>query len=151
MYVVRPRFGNTVDTSAGSAAKFRAGAAGHNLKFLYGVQRDIDRSALAAHLLAKEAVVVVSAIQADVVEDASLAVEIDLVAVGSLDDAHAGCERQQVFKFASQYGSGAYRELVQRARRRRLRGFNHGCGRYYDPLRSRRNLHGDRQRDCLSY
>src|SRR5260370_40324227 len=87
--VVCPRLRDAVHDAAASAAKFRAGAAGHDLKFLYGIQSDIDRSALPAKLLPEETVVVVSAIQADVVEDASLAVGIDFVAVGSLHDANA--------------------------------------------------------------
>ena len=46
--------------------------------------------ALPAHLLAEESVVEVAAVHADVVEHASLAGERDLIAVGALDDAHAG-------------------------------------------------------------
>ena len=56
---------------------------------LHRVERDVDGRALAAHLLAEEAVVVVAAVEADVVEDAALAGERDLVAVRPLHDAHA--------------------------------------------------------------
>ena len=55
-----------------------------HLEFLDRFERDVDGGALAAHLLAEEAVVVVAAVEADVVEHAALAGEVDLVAVGPL-------------------------------------------------------------------
>jgi hypothetical protein len=57
------------------------------LKFFYRFERDVYGCALAAELLAEEAVVVVAAIESDVIEDSALAREIDLVAVGPLRDA----------------------------------------------------------------
>ena len=58
--------------------------------------------ALAADLLAEEAVVVVAAVEADVVEDAALAGERDLVAVRPLHDADARRERQQILELAAE-------------------------------------------------
>src|SRR6266571_4909216 len=71
--VVCPGFRNHVYDPACRASEFRAGAGGDHLEFLDCIQRDVDGSPLAAGLLTKEAVVVVTPIQADVVEDSSLA------------------------------------------------------------------------------
>src|ERR1700674_4989639 len=76
-----------VDYATRTAAELRVGAAGRDLKLLHGFQGDIDRRALASHLLAEESVIVVASIEADVVEDAALPVDVDLVAVRSLGDA----------------------------------------------------------------
>ena len=64
-------------------------AGGDDLELLDRVERDVDGRALAARLLAEEPVVVVAAVEADVVEDAALSGERDLVAVRSLHDADA--------------------------------------------------------------
>src|ERR1700730_14086780 len=87
--IVGAGLGDDVNDSARGAAKFRIGTTGDDLELLYGFEGDVDRGALAAHLLAEEAVVVVSAIKADVVEDTALAVDVDFVAVGTLADADA--------------------------------------------------------------
>jgi hypothetical protein len=88
---------------------------------------------LSAELFAEEAVVVVAAIEADVVEDSTLSSEVDLVAVGALSDADSGRERQQVFKLAAEDRRGAYGLLVER---RAYFGFRDvdriGCGNGYD-------------------
>src|SRR5882762_9825246 len=80
--------------------EFRVRAARHYLEFLYGIQSDVDGSALSAHLLAEETIVVIAAIQADVVEDSALPVEVDFVPIRSLHDAYAGREGQQVLEFS---------------------------------------------------
>src|SRR6266850_8102928 len=79
--IIRSRLGNDVDNATSSAPEFRVGPAGDDLEFLDRVECDVYCSALAAELLAKKAVVVVSAIEADVIEHAALSVEIDFVAV----------------------------------------------------------------------
>ena len=86
---VRAGLGDDVDDAAGRAAELGRGAAGDDLELLHRVERDVDRRALTAGLLAEEAVVVVAAVEADVVEDAALPGERDFVAVGPLDDADA--------------------------------------------------------------
>ena len=58
-----------------------------------GFESDIDGCTLATDLLAEEPVVVIATIEADVVEDAALAVEVDFVAVGALRNADARSER----------------------------------------------------------
>src|SRR5207245_1619854 len=72
---VCPRFCNDVDDSAGTAAELRVRPARGNLKFLDSFQRDVNCRALPAHLLAKKTVIVVAAVEADVVEDSALAVD----------------------------------------------------------------------------
>ena len=89
LHLVGARLGDDVDDAAGGAAELGVRAGGHHLEFLDRFERDVDRGALAAHLLAEEAVVVVAAVEADVVEDAALAGKGDLVAVRALDDADA--------------------------------------------------------------
>ena len=84
MTLVRARLGDDVDDAAGGAAEFGVGAGRDDLELLDRFERDVDGRALPADLLAEEAVVVVAAVEADVVEDAALAGEVDLVAVGSL-------------------------------------------------------------------
>src|SRR5439155_26387637 len=88
--LVSARLGNDVDDAAGRVAERRACPRGDDLELLDGFEGDVDRCALAAHLLAEETVRVVAAVEADVVEHAALARERDLVAVRTLDDAHAG-------------------------------------------------------------
>ncbi len=116
MYVIRSGLGNDVDNAAGCPPEFRVGPAGNHLKFLDRVQRDINRSALSAELLAEEAIVVVAAVEADVIEDAPLSVKVDLVSIWPLRDGHTRCQRQQIFKLAPQHGRRANRKLAQRRR-----------------------------------
>src|SRR5262245_26225997 len=111
---VRARFGDDVNNAAAAAPELSARAGGDDLELLDGLHRDVDRRALAAGLLPEETVVVIAAVEAYVVKDAALAVEIDLVAVRTLSDAHAGSERQQVFKLAAQNGRAADGDLVDR-------------------------------------
>src|SRR5215472_12912253 len=73
VHLIRAGLGDHIDDSAGGASELSAGAACDHLKFLDRIERDIDSSTLAAYLLAKETVVVVAAVKADVVEDAALA------------------------------------------------------------------------------
>src|SRR5439155_19271462 len=115
--LVRARLGDDVDDAAARAAEFGAGAGRHDLKLLDGLERDVDRRALPAHLLAEETVVVVAAVEADVVEDAALPGERDLVAVRTLDDADARRQREQILELAPQNRRGLDRRLVQRAGR----------------------------------
>ena len=107
--LVGARLRDDVDDAAGGAAELRVGTARHDLEFLHRLQRDVDRRALAAELLAEESVVVVAAIEADVVVHASLTAERDLVAVRALDDAHAGREGEQILELAAEDGRRADR------------------------------------------
>ncbi len=108
-------FRNHIDHAAGAASEFRAGAAGDDLKLLDRVQGDVDRCPLSADLFTEEAVVVVAAIKADVVEDAALAGKTNLVAVRALHHTHARCESKKVFKLSAQDRRLADRAFIQRS------------------------------------
>ena len=88
--LIRPGLGNDVDNSPGRPTEFRVCSTCDNLKFLDRVERNVNCSTLSAELLAEEAVVVVAAVEANVIEHAALTVEIDLVAVRTLRNAYTG-------------------------------------------------------------
>ena len=104
---------NDVDDPAGASAKLSVSAAHRDLKFFDRFQRNVNGRALAAHLLTEETVVVVAAVEADVVEDAPLPVDVDLVAVRTLSNADARGQCQQVFKFAPEHRCGGHGDLVK--------------------------------------
>jgi len=71
---------------------------------LYGFERDVNRGALAPHLFPKKTVVVITAVEADVVEDSALAIDVNFIAVGTLANADAGSQGEQIFKLAAKDG-----------------------------------------------
>ena len=145
VHVVGSGFGDHIDDAAGGAAKFGARSGGHHLKFLYRFQRDVDRRALAAQLLAKEAIVVIAAVKTDVIENAALTGEGDLVAIGSLHDADSRRQRQQIFKLAAQNRSRVHRCLVERGARFCLDRVDGGSCSDRNCFLHRRNLHRERK------
>src|SRR6266849_184024 len=148
--VVGARLGDDVDDPACGAAEFGIGAAGHHLEFSDCFEGDVDSSALAAHLLAEEAIVVITAIEADVVEDAALAIDVDFIAVRTLGNADAGGQGEQVFKFTTQNGRLGDGGLIERRRTDRFGDLDDrdiGGG---DLLGDSRNLHGHRDGDDLT-
>src|SRR5579859_4094425 len=124
VYLVSAGFRNHVHHAAGAASKFRAGAAGDHLKFFDRVESDVNGGALAPDLFTKEAVVVVAAIKADIVEYAALAGKADFVAIRALYHAYAGREGEQVFKLAAKDRRLADGVFVQRGAGSGLRGLN---------------------------
>ena len=84
MDVIRSGLGDDVDYSSSRASEFSIGPACHHLELFHCIQRDIDCSALTTLLLSKESVVVVTTIQADIIKDSALTVEVDLIAIGTL-------------------------------------------------------------------
>src|SRR5258708_10998296 len=88
--LIRSGLGNDVDNAPGCPTEFRVCPACDDLKFLDRVERNVNCGTLSAQLLAEEAVVVVAAVEAYVIENATLAVEIDLVAVRALGNAYTG-------------------------------------------------------------
>src|SRR5437868_1738993 len=98
MEFVRTRLCDHIDHAPAGPPKFGVGAAGHNLELFYRFQGDIDGRALAPRLFAEEAVVIVPAIETDVVENATLSVKVDLVAIRTLHDACAGRKREKVLE-----------------------------------------------------
>ena len=142
--------GNDVYHSTGGAAKLGAGARGNHLEFLDGVHGDVNLRALAADLFAEEAVVVVAAVEADVVEDAALAVEGDFIAVRALHDADAGGEGEQVFKLAAQHRGGFNGKSVEGRTRFGFGGVHRRGAGNHDGFLHRRNLQGDGEGEGLS-
>src|SRR6185437_3554568 len=146
--LIGARLGDDVDDAAGGAAVFGWGAGRHDLELLYRFERDVDGRALPAHLLAEEAVVVVAAIEADVVEHAALAGKVDLVAVGSLADADAGGQGEQVLELAPEDRRRLDRLLVERGGGRGARRFDGGrLRRDSDRFGHAGYLHARRQAD----
>ncbi len=79
--LVGARLRDDVHHAAGRPPELRRGAAGDHLELAHRFEGDVDRRPLAAGLLTEEAVVVVAAVEADVVEGAALSGEGDLVPV----------------------------------------------------------------------
>ena len=92
VHIVCTGFGDHVDHTARSAAELGAGAGSHDLKLPHGFHADIDCGPLASDLLTEESVVVVPAIEGDVVEYPALTSKVDLVAIRTLYDADSGRE-----------------------------------------------------------
>ena len=101
--------GDHVDEAARTAPELRRGAVGHHLKFFDGVQAYREGRALAAALLAEERIVVIRAIDGDVVVDAFLAVDGNLIAVRTLHDRDSRRERDQAEEVAPVVRQVAYR------------------------------------------
>ncbi len=112
-HVVAAGLRDDVDDTTRRAAEFGRRAGRDDLKLLHRVERDVDRGALSARLLAEEPVVVVAAVEADVVEHAALAGKRDLIAIRPLHDAHAGGQRQEIFELASENRQRADDALVE--------------------------------------
>src|SRR5512134_2759029 len=70
--IVGARFGNDVDDAACCASKLCARTGGNYLKFFHGLECDIDRGSLTSKLFTEKTVVVIAAVEAHVVEYASL-------------------------------------------------------------------------------
>ena len=148
---VRAGLGDDVDHAAGRPSELGRRAARDDLELLHRVERDVDRRALTARLLTEEPVVVVAAVEADVIEDAALPGKRDFVAVRSLHDADARRERQEVFELAPENRNRVDRRLVQRCRGRSPRRLDHGSrGRHRHRFRHTGDLHRDRQRNGLT-
>ena len=150
--VIGSRLGDDVDDAPGGAAELRVGAAGHDLEFLHRLQRDVDGRALSAQLLAEEAIVVVAAVEADVVVHAALSAERNLVAIGALHDAHPGSEREQIFELPAEDGRRADGGLIERGAHLGARDVNqcgarhgHGLG---GPGDLQHGIHRHRLSDC---
>src|SRR5215472_11246294 len=102
MEIIRTGLRNHVDDAGSRAPKFGGCAGGHDLKLFDCIQRNVDRGPLSAELLAKESIVVIAAIHAHIVKNATLAGEIDFITVRTLYDADAGRQREQVFEFSTE-------------------------------------------------
>src|SRR5262249_31406288 len=97
---VGARFRDHIYNAAGGSAELGAGSARDHLEFLDRLQGDVDRGALTTCLFAEESIVVVSTVQADVIEYAALSGEVNFVTVRALGDGDAWGQRKQVLKLA---------------------------------------------------
>src|SRR6185369_8406110 len=149
--VVCARLLDDVDHATGSSSKLSARSARNNLKLFHCFEGDIDCGALPAELFAEESVVVVAAIKTDVVEDSTLAREVDLIAVGTLCDADVWCECQQVFKLPSENRCRSYCCLVHRRAGLSLEGVDGWSRRDGDAFLYTRDLQRKRNRQRLAH
>ena len=99
--LVGPRLGDHVDEAARRAAELGGGALIDHHQLLDGVLIECERRALSPALLAEERIVEIGPVDDEVVEDAALAANVELVAVRSLGDGCAGCEERQVHEVAA--------------------------------------------------
>ena len=123
---VRPRLGHHVHEAAVAAAELGGGALGHHHHLLHRVEVEGEGRPLAAALLAEERVVEVRAVDRDVVGDALLAVDRELVAVRALYDAHPGRELGEVEEVPAVVGQAADGGVVDAVRAFRARGLDEG-------------------------
>src|SRR5215472_15974229 len=150
MQVIGAGLGDDVYNAAGSAAEFGSGAAGHHLKFLNCIQGNVDGCTLTACLFSEEAVVVITTVEADVVEDAALAGKTDFVAVRALNDGHTRSQGKQVLKFSSQHRCLADRKFIQGCAGLGLRSLNGGSTCDFNGLTGGRDLQCDAQVNRLT-
>ena len=126
--LVGPRLGDDVEEAAARPAELRVGAIGDHHEVLHRVEVEGERRALAAPLLAEERVVEVGAVHRDVVVDAALAADADLVAVGPLHDGDVGRQRGEVEDVAAVVGQPLHRLHAQPGGRLRLRHIHRRLG-----------------------
>src|SRR6266852_190439 len=103
MQIVCARFGNNVNDAPSRAPELRACSGRDDLKLFDGIKRNVYRCSLAARLFSEESIVVVASVKTDVVEDASLSGEVNLVAIGPLSNTHSRSQSEQVFEFPSEH------------------------------------------------
>src|SRR6185369_11736795 len=99
---------NHINDSAGGSTKLRRGSGRNHLEFLDRIQRNVDGSSLSAQLLSEKSVVVITTVQADVIENPALPGECDFVSVRTLDDTDTRRQSKQVFEFSSENRSLIY-------------------------------------------
>src|SRR5687767_7694060 len=110
--VVRSGLGDDVDDASRCTTVLCVRTGRDHLEFLDGIERDIDRRSLSTCLLTEESVVIIAAVETDVIEYPALAGKVYLVAVRSLRDTNAWREGEKVFELAAQDGSVFYGCLV---------------------------------------
>ena len=119
---VRSRLGDHVDEPAGRAAELGSSALIDHHQLFDGVLIEGESRALAAALLAEERVVEVGPVDDEVVEDAALAGDVQLVAVRPLRDRRAGREQRQVHEVAAVAGQRVDHVLQHALRARDVGG-----------------------------
>ena len=124
--VVGPGLGDDVDEAAAAASELGRSALGHHDDLLDRIQVEGEGGPLAAALLTEEGVVEVRAVDGDVVGDALLAVDRELVAVGALNDADPWSELGEIEEVPPVVGQPPDRRVVDAGRALRARGLHEG-------------------------
>ena len=114
--VVGARAGDDVHESARRTPKLGGGALVHHHHLLYRVLIEREGGSLSAPLFAEKGVVEVGPIDNEVVEDAALAADVELVAVGALRDGDAGGKQGEVEEIAAIRGQAVH-DLLREALR----------------------------------
>ena len=149
--IVRPRLRDDVDKAGHGAAELGIRSVGDDDHLLHGVEIEGERRPLPAALLAEERIVEVRAIDRDVVRDALLAVDRQLVAVGALHDGDPGRELGELEEVAPVVRQPFHRFLVDACGAFGARGLDQGRRRGDDNFLSGcRLLQGDRHRQRLT-
>ena len=112
MYTVRAGFCNDVDDAACGATKLCVSSGRHDLEFLHCFEGNIDRCSLTTKLLAKEAVVVVTTIEADVVEDTALSAKVISSPSGPWTTLTPGVRVNKSSNLRPRIGVVAHREFI---------------------------------------
>ena len=118
---VGPRPRDHVDEPARGAAVLRGGALVHHDQVFDGVLIEGERGPLPAPLLSEERVVEVGAVDDEVVEDAALPGDVQLVAVRPLRDRRARREQRQVQEVAAVARQAVHHVLLNALRARDVR------------------------------
>ena len=141
---------NHINDTAGSSTKFRRGSSRHHLKLLDRIQRNVNSSSLSTQLLAKESVVVITTVQADVVEYSALPGKCNLITVRTLNDANSRCQSKQVFEFPSENRSLIHRSFIQRDTALGLHSIHGRCSGDRDAFLDLRDFHCHRKIERLT-
>ena len=123
--VVGPRLRDHVDEPAGRAAELGGRPLVHHHEVLDGVLVEREGGPLPAPLLAEERIVEVRPVDDEVVEDAALAADVQLVAVRSLRDRRAGGEQGQVQVVAAVARQAVDHVLLDALRAGHVSGVDH--------------------------
>ena len=99
--LIGPRLGNHVDKAPRGAAELGGGTLIDHYEFLDGVLVESECRPLAAALLSEERVVEVRTVDDEVIENASLAADVELVAIRSLGNRGTGREQGHVHEVAA--------------------------------------------------
>ncbi len=142
--LVGARLGDHGDEAGGGAAELGGGAVGDHHEFLHRVEVEGEGRPLAAALLAEEGVVEVGAVDRDVVLDALLAVDRELLAVRALDQRDSRGELGQLEEIAAVVGDAVEHLAVDLDRVRRAGGLDQRAFRgHHDRFLGGLDLHLD--------
>ena len=126
MNVVGSGTSDDIDEATTASPKLGGSVGRDDLKLFDGIETNGEGGALATTLFAEEGIVVVGTVDGDVVVDPFIAVNGDLVPIGTLHDSDTGRKRDKAEEIAAVVGQIAYRLLVEVSGLFDLTGFNDG-------------------------